>query len=80
MFRCAGFFEDGKWSEMTENTSSAEKVDILLVEVSGLSLEEIRASDKFQGLVCDYFDTSLLVFSGYCCLGFRGEYSEILEV
>eukprot|EP00800_Vazella_pourtalesii_P012308 TRINITY_DN290_c0_g4_i4.p1 TRINITY_DN290_c0_g4~~TRINITY_DN290_c0_g4_i4.p1 ORF type:complete len:563 (+),score=155.98 TRINITY_DN290_c0_g4_i4:178-1866(+) len=48
--RCAGFFEDGKWSEMTENTSSAEKVDILLVEVSGLSLEEIRASDKFQGL------------------------------
>ena len=45
---------------MTENTSSTEKVDILLAEISGLSLEEIRASDKFQGLVCDYFHTFLL--------------------
>ncbi|KAI6646789.1 Translin-associated factor X-interacting protein 1-like [Oopsacas minuta] len=47
---CARFFEDGKWAGLTEDTSSAEKVDFLLVEMSGLSLEEVRASDMFQGL------------------------------
>ena len=57
-YRCSRFFDDGKWAERTENSNSAEKVDFLLAEISGLSIEEIRAGDLFEALVCAYFKYS----------------------
>ena len=49
--RCAPYIEGGseRWTALSQGRSSDGKVDILLAQIAGVDVSEIRKDDVFQG-------------------------------
>lgn len=49
--RCASYIEGGgeRWEALSQGRSSDGKVDILLAQIAGVDVSEIRKDDMFQG-------------------------------
>jgi hypothetical protein len=49
--RCASYVEGGseRWESLSQGRSSDGKVDILLAQIAGVDVSEIRKDDVFQG-------------------------------
>ena len=55
--RCADYYNDSgsdgadKWRTMAEDKSSDYLVDVLLAQIAGVDVSEIRKDDNFQAMV-----------------------------
>ena len=49
--RCGSYIEGGgeRWTALSQGRSSDGKVDILLAQIAGVDISEIRKDDIFQG-------------------------------
>ena len=55
--RCADYYSGGggaddKWRTVAEGKSSDYLVDVLLAQIAGVDISEIRKDDNFQAMVC----------------------------
>ena len=54
--RCADYYGGGggadKWRTVAEGKSSDYLVDVLLAQIAGVDISEIRKDDNFQAMVC----------------------------
>lgn len=51
--RCGEFIEGGpdKWAEISEGRSSDELVDVLLAQIAGVDISELKRHEVFQAQV-----------------------------
>ena len=55
--RCADYYSGGggaddKWRTVAEGKPSDYLVDVLLAQIAGVDISEIRKDDNFQAMVC----------------------------